>query len=192
MDEWTLKYQPTFPVDQLHAIGIIGMSFAMAEKSIHRLTWLYSGLDFKIGSLHTFDISPGTMANKLRYLANQYEKNTNLRAAILYGIDCFEICQANRNRVSHFLPMGGDFNQILSQPNRGKEPTARVYEADVGTLRKTADETFMTAGYLSRLHHLIRPDRIAAKDTSTLKPDALPDRCQLPTLLPMVIQADQQ
>jgi hypothetical protein len=192
MDQWTRKHQALFPFRQLHAIGIINMAFALAERNMHHLAWSYSGLDEKIGSTHTFDAAPGTLANKLRYILHLREQNDCLKDAVQHGICCFLACQTNRNKVSHFTVHQADFEEIVTRPNRGPEPKVSVHKADVCTLRAAADGALATAMYLANLSMLVRRCMKGETGTSMVQPDALPDKPPIPTLLPQVLPPSGQ
>lgn len=180
MDEWTESYELLFPVEQLHAIGVITLSFSFAERELHLILWRYYNLNFKTGAELTFDMGNTTLIQKIRYVLEETETNEHLKEALLHGIECFDRCRKNRNRVAHFTVRKSDFDEILIRPNRGKKPNVKVHSASLPELRQAADSSFATWLYLGSLGMLINRRGRSKEDRATIGLSDLPNRPSVP------------
>jgi hypothetical protein len=189
---WPLEGHKIESVAHVHAFGMIALSSAMMEEALTLLLvqLLHMKSQIAIPLVHKLTIRE--RSDLFRQLANeQHSEHGHLTGDLIYAIDCFEICNENRNILVHALYEGLDrVTATMKVSKRSKNNPLNEFklELSVPALQQTAEELGNTVDLMLDLwfnlthrpsNTLIRkparPNRL-----SPTQPQATPPNAPLP------------
>jgi hypothetical protein len=180
-------------VAHVHAIGMIALSSAMMEEALTLLLSHLLGLSRQIAIPLVHKLTIRERSDLLRQLVNDEKtRHQDLTDHLIYAIECFEICNENRNILVHAIYERLDgLTATMTVTKRSKNNPLNEFrmELSLPTLRRAAEEVGNTVNFMLDLwfvlthrpsNTLIRrpaaPHRLTPSQPPATPPSAPPRR----------------
>lgn len=180
-DAWITANSQIAP-EKLHALGVVNFRWNSAEFGLRTLLILVSRMPTDTAWAIIHDMGDIALSNSIRQIVKTGHLPDDLKEAIRYGLDIYDICRLNRNHLTHFVPSalrGSDLPRVKG-PVFEPQPIADSLE----DIRRVAKEVEELLGYLSGLLNVL-----AWRLYNSLQPQSaeavppLPDRPPPPSRL---------
>jgi hypothetical protein len=142
--------------EHVYGLGLISLRYNLFESALKFILSNYA--EPAVVDLLFEKSSNEQRTGAIRYLANFKEKNSQVRDHIDYLLTFFSICAENRNILMHsrqsaiFQPDEGS----LALEKRLKAGGKNIYQLDLRTLKRVANDMVAGIGYLIDVDELIR------------------------------------
>jgi hypothetical protein len=157
--DWPSPGHRIASVAHVHAFGMIALTSAMMEESLSLLLahFLRIKIDVAIPLIHK--CTNGTRLELLRNLATPEQSGSSSTAEMItFAINCYEICNENRNILVHALHEGTDrITSVMKLSKRTNKNPINAFEIELSLpeLRQCAEEMANTVNYMLDLYAVL-------------------------------------
>lgn len=152
-DNWPPHYNIGQP-NHIHALGMASAMYNQMELSLQLLLTAYSGLGNDTTQWLASNLSNNLRLELLKRCAEDREKNSATKDAILHFARCFDICAENRNFLMHSMVKTPTNEEILSLAKASRNNPKKFNEIDLelDDIRRVADEIASISSYGGQLY----------------------------------------
>jgi hypothetical protein len=190
-DEWPPKQDRLAPNDYLAALGQLTFVYNLLESMMRNIFQFCAPLEKDFASKLFDKLNNSDRNDLLSAFVNKNEKEEQVREAVLFCVNCYAICTANRNILMHSIyfnpnPNPRDSTMLVKRASNAQRDVH--FDVPLRDLRRIADETAETFRYALNLFAFIAGrDLFSARNTLPHRP---PKPIALTPFQPQAIQKD--
>jgi hypothetical protein len=155
-DKWPDAFNTIASAAQLQALGQITLMYNYLEEGIGNLFKKTMPTDETFSEKLYHKLNNRDRTDLLTAIINKSDRDADIKEAILYLLDCYNICTGNRNILLHAILEGADADILSFSKKASRDPgRENQFRIPLADLRLVADQMSQAVLYAMRIYTTI-------------------------------------